>query len=210
MPPFFAQPNLVWQVLTHLGSSSLLLPIFVIVAYGAWHAGQGAAARVWTFALCVATVITLVTKCLFWGWGIGSATLNFTGVSGHTLLAASVFPVLFHWLLAPAWPWRYQGVALGLLLAAVVAMSRVVLGAHSASEVVVAWLMGLVVSGLTVRALQVNAPRPWFVRLSPFILLFALNTSTATYLPSHAWEVRLSLFLSGRDKPFERAWLNAV
>ena len=82
--------------------------------------------------------------------------------------------------------------------------SRVVLGAHSVSEVVIAGWMGLLVSGLTVRALPHGARAPWFARLSPLVLLLALHTSTATYLPSHAWEVRLALYLSGHDRPFQR------
>lgn len=204
MSAFLAQPASLWPVVTHLGSSSLMLPIFGIALAGLWYAGHVAAARIWLLALAVASGITLVSKCLFLGWGIGIAALNFTGVSGHTLLAASIFPVLCHWLFVPPSVGRYPGVVVGLLLAALIGVSRVVLGAHSVSEVVIAGWMGLVVSGLTVRALPHGARAPWFARLSPLVLLLALHTSTATYLPSHAWEVRLALYLSGHDRPFQR------
>lgn len=198
----------LWRVVTHLGSSSLLLPLFALLLLGLWQAGHGRAARTWLCAVVVAAGLTLVSKILFMGWGIGIAMLDFTGVSGHSVLAASVFPVLLYWLLAqqPA-ARRYLGVVLGLLLAGVVAVSRVVLGAHSASEVVVAWCMGLLVSLLAVRAMPQVGAAPVWVRFTPLLLLFSLHTTTATYLPSHSWEVRLSLALSGHAQPFTRQHL---
>ncbi|MBK9345441.1 MAG: phosphatase PAP2 family protein [Burkholderiales bacterium] len=202
------QPLALWRVVTHLGSSSLMLPLLVVVLAGIWRAGHTVAARTWLGGVLVAAGLTLVSKILFMGWGIGSATLNFTGVSGHAVLAASVFPVLLHWLLAPQpAPRRYLGLVLGLLLAGVVAVSRVVLGAHSASEVIIAWAMGLLVSLLAVRAMPAPGSPPRWVRLAPLLLLFSFHTGAATYLPSHAWEVRLSLALSGHAQPFTRQHL---
>lgn len=199
------QPLSLWRVVTHLGSSSLMLPLLALVLAGIWLSGHTAAARTWLVGVLVASVVTLVSKILFMGWGIGIAALNFTGVSGHAVLATSVYPVLLHWLLAPQPPARrFLGALLGLLLAGVVAVSRVVLGAHSPSEVVVAWCIGLLVSVLVLRCMPQPARPPGWVRLAPLLLLFALHTGTATYLPSHAWEVRLSLALSGHDKPFTR------
>lgn len=204
----FEHPASWWRVLTHLGSSSLMLPLLALVALGLWQSGRIVAARTWIGGVLAAAILTLVSKCLFMGWGIGSATLNFTGVSGHAVLATSVYPVLLHWLLAPQ-PVvrRYLGGGLGLLLASVVAVSRVVLDAHSPSEVIVAWCIGLLVSLATVRAMPEPVRPPGWVRLVPLLLLFSLHTSTATYLPSHNWEVRLSLALSGHDKPFARHYL---
>ncbi len=202
------QPASLWRVLTHLGSSSLLLPLFALVVAGVWQSGHAGAARTWLGGVVVAATLTLVSKILFMGWGMGVATLDFTGVSGHSVLAASVFPVLLHWLLAPQPPGRrYIGLLLGLALAGVVAVSRVVLGAHSASEVIIAWCIGLAVSLLVVRAMPEPGHPPRWVRLTPLLLLFAFHTSTATYLPSHAWEVRLSLALSGHDQTFTRQHL---
>lgn len=196
---------MAWQVLTHMGSASLLLPMVLLMAAGFWMSGQRRLVWVWLPALGLAAFLTLVSKILFMGWGIGSAALNFTGVSGHTVLAASVFPVLFvalssRWLpRRPVW-----GVVLGLCVAAGVAVSRVELGAHSASEVTVAWLIGLVLTLRSVPTLAVGLQPPILVRLAPWVLLLAVHTSSATYLPSHSWEVRLALWLSGHDQPFER------
>ncbi len=208
MPIETVLPAPAWQVLTHVGSASLLLPMVALMAVGFWVSGQQRLIRVWIPALALAALITLVSKILFMGWGLGSAVLNFTGVSGHTVLAASVLPLLLYalcnvWLpRRPVW-----GVVLGLCVAVAVAVSRVVLGAHSASEVTVAWLIGLAVTLYTVPAFAAGLRPPALVRLAPWLLILALHNGSATYLPSHSWEVRLALWLSGHEQPFERRHL---
>jgi membrane-associated phospholipid phosphatase len=204
--PFETQsPTFAWQVLTHMGSASLLMPMVVLMALGFWMSGQRRLVWVWLPSLGLAAFLTLVSKILFMGWGIGSAFLNFTGISGHTVLASSVLPVLFSALFGfwlprkPVW-----GVVVGLALAVGVGVSRVVLGAHSASEVTVGWLMGLAVTLRAVTSLAAGLEPPRLVRLAPWVLLLALHTGSATYLPSHSWEVRFSLWLSGHDQPFAR------
>lgn len=195
-----------WPLITHLGSASLLIPTLVITALGLRVSGQAAALRIWLLTIFVAIVATIVTKVLFFGWGIGSASLNFTGVSGHTLLATAVLPVLFGWLLASENS-RFSliaGVSFGALLSIGVGISRVVLGAHSVSEVILAWLIGGAVSGITLSALRSPNPRPWYAALSPALLLLAFGTTASTYLPTHNWEIDLSMFLSGHRKPYTR------
>ena len=196
----------LWQVVTHLGSGSLMLPLAGITAVGLWRTHQQASLRVWFLAMTAAVVVTLVTKIAFIGWGIGIAALNFTGISGHTLIATSVLPFLFGWLLArDGERFRNSGVLLGLLLGGVVGSSRVVLGMHSSSEVMVAWIAGLIVSAVALNSLvgRVGQP-PLFVRLSPLALLLSFSTTTSTYLPTHEWEVAMALLLSGRDTPYTR------
>lgn len=205
MPEALQGTDYAWRVISHLGSSSLMMPILVITATSLWHSQQKAAVRIWLLGSSLAVIVTLATKIAFYGWGIGIASLNFTGISGHTLLATSILPVLFEWVLA-----RNQSNAelsvssYGLLVGAGVGISRVVLGAHSMSEVLVAWIAGLAVSGVTLRALKRPVQRPRLAWLSPLILLLALNTTTSTYLPTHDWEVRIALLLSGHDRPYTR------
>jgi hypothetical protein len=96
------------------------------------------------------------------------------------------------------------GVVIGLMLAVGVGISRVVLGAHSDSEVATAWILGLSVSGLALSAMKTPVQRPWFARLAPLVLLLAFGSATSNYLPTHDWEIELSLLLSGHSKPYTR------
>jgi hypothetical protein len=84
-----------WQLITQLGSSSLLFPVLAISVATLWISNQKTAIYLWLTALTLAVTVTLATKLLFLGWGIGIASLDFTGVSGHTLLATSILPILF-------------------------------------------------------------------------------------------------------------------
>jgi len=198
----------IWSVITRLGSAGLILPLLAIVAAGLWMSNQKAAVRIWLMALALAVLATITSKVLFLGWGIGIAILDFTGISGHALLASSVLPVFFNWLLATDQR-RYSaaGVALGFLASMAVGVSRIVLGAHSGSEVVIAGVFGVAVSVLALDALEGPVERPGFARLAPLVLFLALGTTTANYLPTHDWEVKLSTVLSGRNKPYTRCHL---
>ena len=198
----------IWGVITRLGSAGLILPLLAIVATGLWMSNQKAAVRIWLLAFALVVLATMTTKVLFLGWGLGIALLDFTGISGHALLASSVLPVFFSWLLA-ADQRRYSapGVALGLLASLGVGVSRVVLGAHSGSEVVIAVVLGMAVSVLALHALEKPVERPGFARFSTLILFLALGTTTANYLPTHDWEIKLSTLLSGHHKPYTRCHL---
>lgn len=196
----------VWWVITHLGSSSLLLPAFLLLVWSFWRSGLTEAARHYALAMAGAVLLTVVSKCLFYGWGIGIATLDFTGISGHGLLAGAVLPVLLRGLPGnTAWRW---GPGLGVGFALCVGVSRVMVGAHSVSEVFAAWLLGLAVSWPVVQRLHTLKVAHWGTRWAPLLLVLALNTSTATYLPTHALEVRVALWLSGQVQPFNRHQLH--
>lgn len=199
-----------WRVVTHLGAAGILLPIFAVQVAGLWFSQKIAAAR-WLAALGVAVILTLISKSLFWGWGLGIVSWNFTGVSGHTLLATSIFPVLCR-MHAPADSPRLQraAVALGVLVAIGIGISRIVLGAHSVSEVCAGWFLGLVVSMVVIGAIKTSyRPLPW-ARYAPLILLMAFNPAAAHLLPTHDLEMKLALAMSGRTKPFTRIpWLKS-
>lgn len=194
-----------WEVVGHLGAASLQLPVLLLVVPGLWLAGQRDALRVWLLTFSAAVLLTLGSKILYFGWGIGFKPLAFTGISGHAVLAACILPVLFGWLLMrDQQRFSRAGAVLGLLLAAGVAVSRVKLGAHSSSEVLVAWLLGLLVSGLSLRALKSPPRAPWFASLAPMILLLAFSHTASTYLPTHAWEIKVASFLSGQETWFRQ------
>ena len=200
-------PAHAWWVITHLGSPSLMMPAFALVVLGLWVNGARAVVGRYMLRMALAVLLTTISKCLFLGWGIGSATLDFTGVSGHAMLATSILPLLMRGLPWQAMQRRHVGAALGAALALAVGVSRVVVGAHSVSEVVAAWLLGAGVSAPAVRDLREATLSHGASKLAPLILLLALHTPAATYVPSHSLEVRLALWLSGHSKPFNRQHL---
>jgi len=201
------QSEEMWQVISHLGSSSLLLPVLLITATGLWQSEQRKTALVWLGSLTLAITICLTSKVAFIGWGIGIESINFTGVSGHTLFATSVLPVTFH-LLLQTWAslrHRYWGMGVGLALGLLVAISRVALHAHSWSEVVPGWLLGALVMWITLRSTDTPQHVSRLFLAAPALLLFALEPAASTYLPTHRYEIGLALLLSGHDQPFVRS-----
>ncbi len=199
-------PFRFWPIVTHLGSAGLMLPVFAIVAGGLWISRRRAALYTWLLALAGGAALVLASKLAFMGWGIGSAALDFTGISGHATLAASILPIWLGWLLA-ARGGRFSilGLGLGLLLGTLVAISRVVLHAHSVSEALAGWLLGSAVALAAARALA--GPLPWsrWSLLALLPLSLSGHAATANYLPAYQWEEHIAIWLSGRATPYTRA-----
>jgi membrane-associated phospholipid phosphatase len=117
------------------------------------------------------------------------------------LLATSILPLLLRGAPWPALQTRGLGAAAGWALAIVVGISRVVVNAHSVSEVVAGWVLGAAVSWPTLRALGATSLTHWASKLAPLVLLLAFHSNI---------EVRLALWVSGQGKPFMRQHLHAV
>ena len=199
------QPSAIWLVITHLGAAGIMLPMLALITAELWLAGQQSALLTWMLAMTAGVVVVLAGKIAFIGWGWGSASLNFTGISGHTMLASSIFPVWMGWLLAgPTRRFSLYGVMLGQAIGAVVGWSRLVLGAHSPSEVVLGWLLGLGISLVACKAMKGQSPSPDWTRFAGMLLLFAFSPSLSGYLPTHKWEVGIALTLSGHARPYVR------
>jgi membrane-associated phospholipid phosphatase len=197
-----------WELVTRLGEAQILVPATLVAALAMLRerAARPLVLR-WLGALALAIAITTATKVAFLGWGIGSAWLDFTGVSGHAMFATAVYPVLAHGLgsnlrgRAGAW-----GVACGWALAAVIGVSRVVVDAHSWSEVVAGWLVGGAVTlGVFARDGQRAIPPAWAAALVAWLLFMPAGGPPSQ---AHSWVTRLSLALSGHDAPYTRADLH--
>lgn len=205
------QSNFYWQLITQLGSSSLLLPISVISLASLWFSHQKKVAYVWAATLGLAITITVISKLMFMGWGLGIVSLDFTGVSGHTLLATSIFPILF--LLAYGGEQKKIiniGLWLGLMLSFVVGVSRVVIGAHSVSEVIAGWVLGLMVFIIVLNTIQSHRQRFAYLQLIGLVCMVGLGSTTPNYLPAHNLLTKLALLMSGHDKPYTRSDLMAA
>ncbi|MHB1092494.1 phosphatase PAP2 family protein [Thiobacillus sp.] len=198
-------PAYPWLVITQLGAASIMLPVFLVTTAGLWLAGQKSALLAWLAAMAVGVSIVLVNKIAFIGWGWGSGSLNFTGISGHTMLATSIFPIWISQLLVRSGRrFSLSGILLGLAIGATVSISRLVLGAHSPSEVIAGWLLGLAIITVVCRTMKGQRPTHGVTGLAGVFMLLALNPSLSVYFPTHKWEVKLALALSGRTQPYIR------
>jgi membrane-associated phospholipid phosphatase len=200
-----------WPVITRVGDSVILMPAALAIA--AWLA----AGRTWkmVFSWCVlfglAMLAVIATKLAFIGWGIGSASFDFTGFSGHATRAAAVFPVLFYLLLqTPSRTERSLAALSGMLVAAIIAVSRVVVHAHSISEALSGWLLGTLVSLMFLwraRNCTIMLPRRWLLVPS---LVFLMAAPLAKPAPAQQWITSAALFLSGLTEPFDRVKLHQL
>ena len=198
-----------WHLLTRLGEAQILLPAAALAVLALVRQPQGRTlAAWWLAALAAAVALTTASKLAFIGWGLGWPALDFTGISGHSMFAAAVYPLLLG-TLAPRSPRSLPALALGLgaLLALLIGMSRVVVQAHSVSEVVAGLLLGGAVGAVAIG--RVHLPllhfSPW-VALSAALWLSAAPVH-APASQSHAMVTRLALALSGRPTPYTRAEL---
>jgi len=182
--------------------------------------GLGSAWRVcwvWAWAMGAAVVLVLATKVAFLGWGMGIAYIDFTGISGHAMLATAVWPAL-----AAAMTLRLSkqacvvGAGLALAVAIVVGLTRIELGAHSLSEVLLGWMVGLVVAVMAVRALRTMRAqggfrfRAWPLVVGNLLVLIATAPRGGRAAPeTHGLVVQIALWASGRVEPFSRAMLHS-
>jgi membrane-associated phospholipid phosphatase len=196
----------IWHILTRLGEAQILLPAAALTAVALFaRLETRRLALSWMMLIITAAVITTASKVAFIGWGIGWADINFTGVSGHAMFAAAIYPILMMTFV----PGQLRGnhrfsLALGCALALLVGLSRIEVGAHSWSEV----LAGLMVGGaVTATALAISKPSVISLRpIVPVILLawvavmpFELHASQ-----THSLVIRLALAMSGNETPFTR------
>ncbi|MCD9121729.1 phosphatase PAP2 family protein [Cupriavidus sp. UGS-1] len=196
-----------WHLISRFGDTALLLPCAALLLLSLCHRGEWRAARDWCLAFAAAAGLTLASKLAFIGWGVGVPALDFTGFSGHSMMAASVLPVLMHRLApgrAPRLGWA--AAMLGASLALLVGYSRLPLGAHSASEVIGGLTLGFAVSG---GCLLATAPRRRRSPRAPLLLLLGAVLlgvpASGAHAPTEQWIEQIALYLSGRARPFQRA-----
>ncbi len=163
-------------------------------------------ALLWALLFGLCGGIVLASKLAFMGWGIGSARFDFTGFSGHTALAASVWPVAL-WLIASRWGHRVRVTAamVGWMLAAGIGVSRLVLEAHSVSEVAAGYALGVAISGVFLM-LQHRRPHP---ELRATLVVASLMLPIAVLPPGRPAPTQdalelIAVRLSGAERPFTR------
>jgi membrane-associated phospholipid phosphatase len=196
---------MIWSHISALGG--LTVTAILALAIALWLVG----ARCWRLALVFCTLLAgamllaVATQVAFIGWGLGLRGLDFTGFSGHATRAAAVYPVALFVLLERGRGWRRRlGVAGGALLAALVALARVKVGAHSVSEAASGFALGLAAALLFVAWARTNrrsSPKPLLVG---GLLLATLLLPRAEPASSHQWVTALALKLAHQDRPWTR------
>lgn len=193
-----------WHLVTRLGEAQVVVPLalFAAAMQARIPEARPGALR-WITLLGIAILVTTATKVAFIGWGLGSAALDFTGISGHTMFAAAVYPPLVA-AVATGKSGRRWAIGGGCVLALLVGVSRVVLGTHSASEVMAGWLAGGLVSLGAISGAIPAPARLGVTMLAAAALWMTLLPATARPIDTHSLVTRLALELSGRQQPFTR------
>lgn len=200
--------SLFWVAIARLGEAQILLPAMLVAAL--WvgvrsHSSQ--AAWRWVAGTGIAAGLTTATKVAFMGWGVGYAPWNFVGISGHAMFAAAILPVLARVMVADVAPaWRQAAVAAGITVAALVAISRVVTGAHSVSESAIGFTVGSAASLWALRGMAVPRLQGTGWVVAGLVGWMLITPASAPPSRTHDWVTALSLALSGRDKPYTR-WM---
>jgi membrane-associated phospholipid phosphatase len=198
--------NSYWHFLTRLGEMQNLIPAALLACLIlVRQLNTRSFAFNWIGALALAAFLTTASKVAFIGWGIGFARWNFTGISGHAMFAAAVYPLLAVTLASRFSPaWQKLTLIFSVVLVVLVGVSRVVVGAHSGSEVLAGLLMGaLVVASVLLRNQLAHAAMSYWVPAIVVIWLM-LAPVHAPQLPTHALVTRLALYLSGHPYPYTR------
>ncbi|MDF2784540.1 MAG: hypothetical protein K0S95_1075 [Pantoea eucrina] len=197
-----------WRTLTYFGDSMLLIPTAVIIALVLpWKSNSRRTVWYWLLAFGLAGLLVSLSKIMFLGFGIGSARFNFTGFSGHSAMSSTLWPVMM-WLISGRWStfWRAVTIAIGYAIPLMVGFSRLVIHAHSVSEVLAGLLLGFTLSSAFLisqrrtvlkgfSALQVGV-----AFLVPLLLMGHGRVAT-----TQQFLERLSVKLAGLEKPFKRA-----
>ena len=202
---------LTWSSITWFGDTALLLP--AAAAFGVvlllQRSSHGLAVR-WAIAYGSAGLLVLATKIAFMGWGLGIASIDFTGLSGHSALAAAFWPAA-GWMATQCnrKTARYIGIFIGVALSGAIGISRHELGAHSASEIVSGLLVGMAASGWFVSHALHTELRHRGAAMVALVFIGALvMTQHGRPAPTTALIERTVMRLLGVAKPFTRHQLH--
>ncbi|RZT10104.1 PAP2 superfamily protein [Duganella sp. CF402] len=194
-----------WHWLSVIGSLAVTGPIGVAIVVWLLAGKSWRLTAIWLVLFGAGMALVVATKMAFIGWGIGVASVEFAGFSGHAMRAAAVFPVAgFLATRSTSQTMHWLGTAAGVLLAVLIAMSRVYVRAHSQSEAVTGCVLGLLVAGIFIWYASTEhhmALSRLLVMLCIPVLLVAPRVEP---IPAEQWITKAALYLSGRDQPYTR------
>jgi len=199
---------MLWKTLTYFGDSMLLIPTAVIIALILpWKSDNRRTVWYWIMAFGLAGLVVSVSKILFLGFGIGSARFNFTGFSGHSAMSATLWPVML-WLISGRWSsrWRVFAIGVGYVIPLMVGMSRLVIHAHSISEVLTGLLLGFTLSTAFLLSQRQTALKGFsWPQIAAALLVPVLLLGHGRIATTQQFLEQFSARLAGMEKPYTRA-----
>jgi membrane-associated phospholipid phosphatase len=206
-PEFLLPQSIFWHLVTRFGESQILLPAALATMF--WLARRTPArplVRWWLLGFALAFALTTASKIAFIGWGVSIPPINFTGVSGHAMCAAAIYPVLLRTLTSTRQRgWQIAALGAGYALALLVAVSRVMVHAHSWSEVASGFALGGAASAAALLLARMPRTRlPVWLPLALVVWLVTLS-AVAPRSRTHDAVTWLALKVSGRPAPYTRA-----
>ncbi|MGI4850222.1 MAG: phosphatase PAP2 family protein [Janthinobacterium lividum] len=172
------------EFITQFGSVTLLIPLAILLAGALWHYEGRRAAMTFMVPMTGCMSAMLLLKLYFISCGTGQA-YGITSPSGHTasstfVLGSVAVVVATHVRRYKAW--MVLGLSTALILA--IAISRVLLGAHTVEEVVAGFAVGVVTLLLFVVPYMRTVRRP--IRLKVMAGAFLAVAALAYGVPSSA------------------------
>jgi membrane-associated phospholipid phosphatase len=167
----------ILQTITDFGDSALLLPASLTLCAYLWFSGWRRPALVLACSLAVCIVLTLAVKIGFHACGHEIPGLAIRSPSGHTAFSTTAYgcgALLLGAGRRPALRFAFAIAAAALI--AIIAISRILLHAHTASEVVAGLAIGLTcvaIFQIRTAAAPEIAPR-WRLVLATFAMLAVL------------------------------------
>lgn len=200
----------VWNHISMLGDFALTSVVALTIACALLLARPASwRVAIWWCVLYFAVLaLAAGSQIAFLGWGVGVQGLSFAGLSGHASRAAAVFPVAF-FLTSKRQRRCLQGLSalIGMLAAALVAASRVAIGAHSLSEACSGYVLGTAGALATmacIRTWRGNFLPIAMVALGMAALFSGTDAVVTTESVTHQWLTGIALNLSGHDRVYSR------
>jgi len=181
------------------------LPVGAVFASWLVASGRSREAFSWALWFGAAILVAVASKIAFLGWGLGISAIDFTGVSGHAMLATALLPVCANEAARNVSSnLRLGAVALGYAGGLLIGASRVILGEHSLSEVVFGCVLGALVSIEFLRTAKGGRIGNAAAASAIVIFLAVVFLSAGRHAPSQYWITRAALYLSGHSSPYRR------
>lgn len=162
------------HAVTDLGDAALLLPASVFLVAYLLYFSTASVARIWVSTLALCAFLTLFLKVTFFTCGATVPALDLHSPSGHTSLSMTFYGCAA--LMVSADKGRATQIAMfaaGTLLVIAVAISRVLLHAHSPTEALLGLTIGIVCVAWFGRRFFALPPLslPWRWALAVVVLL---------------------------------------